>query len=474
MHAFLVAVALPVAIAVSIGPALTAEANFNAYMMRSYAKLMNPAEGRTNLGYDIGSYYTRDLQYGQERAAIKSHTRVPAKATEKAPPKGATMCNAAVVETIIEAINLYAKDNPRWSPQKAIPTDNWNRVGFPGLRAHLFSESLFEYRPFDKYKKKEIEKLDAKLAKDIKKFHSADAMASAFEKFKIGRHVPFEEAKPGDIISFDRENDRSDGLESRGGHVVVFLGFLDRNQNLVKPFDQKVVGFKFFSSQGDETSGGLGERWAYFKGFCPVVRGYKLPVKEAGKPLRAGCKDRIYNAQSPEQKTPGPTDCCLVKSGENGPRVGRLSSPVSWGYKSVQTDMEEKYQDLKDRLKVFARNREKDLFNTRVLATGAVALEAQNSKKATAFIDKLNRSQNGDLRAIARDGSSAATISPILAKQIADTAPRTVVNAANRRVTTDVKNAVQADMRNAESSAVSELQKSEATGVPNSKLDQTE
>jgi hypothetical protein len=471
--------ALPVALAISIGPALTAETDFNTYMMRSYSKLMNPAEHRTKLGYDRASYYTRDLQYGQEPDAIKSYTRVPADPNEKPPAKGSTMCNAAVTETIIEAINLYAKDNPSWSPQQAIPTETWNRSGFTGLKAHLFSHSLFEYEPLKKNNKSEIKKFYPWLEQEIEKFHSEKAMANALEKFGIGQRVEFSKARPGDIISFDRTNDRSDNTHTYGGHSVVFLAYLDRNQDEVAPFDRnKVAGFKYFSSQGGDESGGLGERWAYFKGFCPVREKYKLPLKplDPKADFRAGCADRIDNdenrAKGPLEKSDrSPTDCCLNKPGDpDGPRVGRLFSPARWTFKSAFPSIRRDYADVQTHIKEFTSKRESALVVAKALAVGAVALEAQGIKQATGFIDKIKSSTKVDLREVARDGADVK-MSLTAAREIAAKAPRAVIDAANRRVTTKVQNQIQARIQEAQDSAIPDLRKSEAAGVPNPRLD---
>ena len=481
MHAFLVAVTLPVAIAVSIGPALSAETDFNAYMMKSYAKLMDPAEGRTNLGYDRGSYYTRDLHYGRkkekEQDIIKSYTRPATDPDEKAPSKGSTMCNAAVTETIIEAINLYADDNPSWSPTDKIPTEFWNLSGFAGLRAHLFSHSLFEYKPLKKNNRSEIEKFYPWLAKDIEKFHSENAMADAIVKFGMGRRVDFAKAKPGDIISFDRENDRLDGSKTYGGHAVVFLGYLDSNQNKIDVYNRnKVVGFKYFSSQGVGRSGGLGERWAYFKGFCPVRENYQLPPKPLNPKDRfaAGCADRVDNeanrAKGAWEKTNQKTDCCVKNARGDGPRVGRLFSPQDWKFKSVYPAIKKDYEEVQTHIKEFSSKRESALAVAKALAIGTVALEAQGKELATRFVDTIKRTAQVDLRDVAQ-GRDDTKISLTAARQIASSAPKAVINAANRRVTTGVRNEIQARIREAQDFAISDLRQSEATGVPNSRLD---
>src|SRR5437016_3655080 len=68
---------------------------FNDYILKSVALIDST---RANLGYDIGSFFTRNLDYGGCGTIPANH-----------PPK--TMCVAAVCEVIVEALNLWQKDH---------------------------------------------------------------------------------------------------------------------------------------------------------------------------------------------------------------------------------------------------------------------------------------------------------------------------------------------------------------------------
>jgi hypothetical protein len=193
--------------------------------VRAYRMLLQDPH-RAGHGYSLQNYFTRDLDWGSEPGVIHaSH-----------PPL--TMCNAAVTETFIEAVNLYTRDNPSWLPQNVMPTELWNKGGFAGLKAHFLSHNLLEYPPLEHIPRKEI---PASLQADIKQFQSEEAMAKAIERWGVGERIKFQNARPGDIITFDRTNDRIDGSHASSGHSVVFLGFLDRNQNILDKYDASKV-----------------------------------------------------------------------------------------------------------------------------------------------------------------------------------------------------------------------------------------
>jgi hypothetical protein len=170
--------------------ALTAENEraFNYYMVQAYEGLRNDVQ-RSNKGYSIASYFTKNLDYGKDLGVIKA---------KNAPY---TMCNAAVTETIIEAINLYAKNHPNWSPKNLIPISSWNSSDWQSLRPHLFSHSYFDYPPLEGIPLSEI---PDGLKKDIRNFQSEDGMYQAFEKFGSGYRIEFKDARPGDVITLDR------------------------------------------------------------------------------------------------------------------------------------------------------------------------------------------------------------------------------------------------------------------------------
>jgi hypothetical protein len=102
----------------------------------------------------------------------------------------------------------------------------------------------------------------------------SNGTADALQHFGIGEHMPFPGLVPGDFIGLNRMNN--------SGHAVVFLGFLNASGQIEDKYDsKKVVGFKYFSSQGGTAPiGGLGYRWAFF-GTCPTWH-------EADKPRDCG------------------------------------------------------------------------------------------------------------------------------------------------------------------------------------------
>jgi hypothetical protein len=445
----------------SIGCPVAAQADFNVYMLKAYKKLSDPRSGRLHLGYHLGRYYTRNLNYGSEVGAIKA-----AKNAEKP----WTMCNAAVAETLIEAINEYAAHNVGWSPQSVISSELWNRKGFTGIRTHLFSESLLEYPPLEEIYKNSPKDIPASLRTDIDKMHSQESMAKAFEKLGIGRRINFSDAKPGDVISFDRTNDSIAGPRPGAGHSVVFLGFLDRSQNLRSEYSEAtVVGFRYFSAQGSESDGGLGERSAYFRGFCPLRVGYHLPEDKS----KVGCADRVDNpakrAKSPFEKPGEKTDCCVNRTGVYGPRVGRVLAPGSWTFAAKHADLSKEYAGLQARIKEFVRNRENASIRVGLIARGAVVLQERNSTAASNFIGLVEKRFGVDLRTIDRE-KIAPPITPALANQITRYAPGSVIAAANRRVTLSDKRLIEERVVAAQNAAITKIEQAANEGVPNSRL----
>lgn len=172
-------------------------------------------------GYSHGAYFTHNLDYG----AVGN---VPASALH---PK--TMCVAAVTEVIITALELYAEKEHDRSIFDLMPSRTWVRTTRDDIRPYLFMFSTVK----------------------------SNGTADALEQFGIGVQTPFAELLPGDFINLNRE---------KTGHAVVFMGFIDATGELVKTYDAtKVVGFKYFSSQGSNP-GGFGYRWAYFNNHCPA------------------------------------------------------------------------------------------------------------------------------------------------------------------------------------------------------------
>jgi hypothetical protein len=441
----------------SIALAAENERVFNDYVVRAYESLKNDAQ-RSNKGYSITSFFTKNLDYGKNLGVIKA---------KNAPY---TMCNAAVTETIIEAINLYATKHPNWSPQDVVPISSWNSSDWQSLRPHLFSHSYFDYPPLEGIP---LNAIPDGLKKDIRNFQSEDGMYLAFEKFGFGYRIEFKDAQPGDVITLDRALINKDGRERFSGHSVIFLGFVNRNQQLQKTYDaDSVVGFKYFSSQGTLSDGGLGERWAYFKGMlCPFVSGYQLP----DDPKHGGCVDAIDSAENRSQnpaQTPGQKrDCCVKRDGPDGLRVARLLSPSAWSFKTAQASMAKKYVKLQHDIDEFIQNRKKSSVRIGLIAKGTSLLEVKQPDVANDFVKRVDQKFNIDLRTISATGA-APEISPKVVNEITKIAPKVIVEEANRNVNGADKLRINADVKQSGASAIRKLNEvAQQGGVASKRLD---
>jgi hypothetical protein len=448
---------LSLAMSSSIAAASESEPAFNHYMVQAYENMKNDVQ-RSNKGYSMASFFTKNLDYGKDFGAVKARN---------APY---TMCNAAVTETFIEAMNLYAKDHPNWSPNDAIPISYWNSSDWRSLRPHLFSHSYFDYPPLEGIPLSEI---PDGLKKDIRDFQSDDGMYQAFEKFGLGYRIEFKDAQPGDVITLDRALTNKEGKERSSGHSVIFLGFVNRNQELQEAYEaDSVVGFKYFSSQGTLSDGGLGERWAYFKGkMCPFVFGYQVP----DDPKHGGCADAVDSAENrsknpaliPDQKR----DCCIKRDGRDGLRVARLLSPSLWSFKTAQALMADKYVQLQHAIADFIQNRRKSSVRIGLIAKGTSLLEAKQPDVAQDFATRVDRKFNIDLRTISATGA-APEISPRVVNEITKIAPDVVIEEANRTVTDADKSRMNADVKQSGADAIEKLTDvSRRGGVPNNRLD---
>jgi Tfp pilus assembly protein PilX len=97
---------------------------FNEYVLKAVAKI---ASDRAGKGYDLQSYFTRNLSYGPDNpGAIKANH----------PPL--TMCVAAVTEIMIEALNLYCDETHDKTPFQKLPVASWKRGSMKDIRAHIF------------------------------------------------------------------------------------------------------------------------------------------------------------------------------------------------------------------------------------------------------------------------------------------------------------------------------------------------
>ena len=200
-----------------------ASETFNAYMLKAVKEL---AAKYGLLGYDAAAL-THDITYG-------SYGTI--KATK--PPR--TMCVAAVMEILLTAMQIYAKETGDPTIFDFLPMKSYDSLSSPNIRAHLWVNF------------------------DINARGSADAA----RHFGMGMTVPFKELTPGSVLNLNRT--------SGTGHAVVFLAFLDGSGNELTSWSQDVIGFKYFSSQGsyDAGAGGLDYRWAIFDQYgSPVMPG---------------------------------------------------------------------------------------------------------------------------------------------------------------------------------------------------------
>jgi hypothetical protein len=248
----------------------TRSKGFNEYVRRSVEMI---ARDRAGLGYNINSYFTRDLKYGRKQKAIRANH----------PPL--TMCVAAVSEVIIEALNIYAEETGDYTPFQKLPARSWNGGSVTDIRPYMFM--------YDSVK--------------------SNGTADALTKFGIGRRMSFEELLPGDFINLNRA--------SGSGHATVFLGFINMNYGDETTYSNRVVGFKYFSSQG-KPNPGFGYRWAFFEGNNPAA----VPGKPWDRHIEFSHNQSILNC-------------------------GHMYTPSDWTTKSAIEDirsayLEKRFKDL--------------------------------------------------------------------------------------------------------------------------------
>ncbi len=191
---------------------------FNPYVLRAVDKL---AAERAGGGYDINSYFTRDLTYGPDCCVKANH-----------PPL--TMCVAGVCEIIIEALNLYRAETGDAKPFAELPLHSWTHGSLKDIRAHIFMYAGSLCR----------------------------GTAHALARFGIGNETAFRDLEPGDFVNFNR---------TKTGHAAVFLGFINKDYAIEPDFSSRVAGFHYFSAQGKNSDdAGFGYRWAFFGDVCPA------------------------------------------------------------------------------------------------------------------------------------------------------------------------------------------------------------
>ena len=207
---------------------------------------------RRNKGYNTQGFFTKALDYGPKASAIISSAYKPE-----------TMCVAAASEMTIETLNFYFKATNDHRPFDIITADSWNNSRPYDIRSYMWENEGPE---------------------------NARGAGTSFATFGAGEIVDFNQAKPGDFLSLDREKFRPvetwldserdafskkkileheghRGVWQTSGHSTVFLGYLDRDLKWTDRYaDGKIVGFLYFSSQGGHGSaGGFNYRWAIFQ-----------------------------------------------------------------------------------------------------------------------------------------------------------------------------------------------------------------
>jgi hypothetical protein len=371
-------------VALTIAAANTASAQdpyFNSYVIRAYEMLKANYGG---LGYGQ-AWFTHNIDYGGKPEAIKATN------------KPETMCNAAVTETLLEAINIYVREHPKtgWSRKIFPPRESWTQSAWSNLMPHLGGQNYLDRDPWKRYRNE----LTPSLKEDIKKFHSLQGMPKALAKFGLGEEKEFREARPGDVIAFDRDVVEMDRVtEKPSGHAVIFLAFITRDQTEVTKYKGDIVGFKYFSSQSSIPAGsrerpGLGERRAYFKNeMCPFSKNYTSHVQI--------CKDQEVTDDNKRKfaalKT-GLRDCC-VKRGSL--RVGRLLMPHLWSYNSKQATVAREDRELIAKYREFACNRLRKNEQVKLIADAAVAMENTDPQLVGEYFKRVNETFHVKLKTI--------------------------------------------------------------------------
>jgi hypothetical protein len=226
------------------------DGGFSRYILAAVKML---GETRGAKGY-ADSAFTQDLQFG-DAGLLKASS----------PPT--TMCVAAQLETLVEALNIYSERTKDYSPFHFLPKIMWTRQRPLDFRGMIWI---------------------------IDRTKSTGA-GSAFERYGLGRSLAFKDMFPGAFLNFNRTN--------KTGHAVVFLGFIDKNGDDLANYSDAVAGFRYFSSQGkDKPDGGLGYRFAFFS--------------------NAGCPNIAQDKKR---------DCGVIRSEKNGYLAGGyVSIPTNW------------------------------------------------------------------------------------------------------------------------------------------------
>ena len=179
------------------------------------------------LGYGAAAL-THDIPYGEYGSVPKSGGAL-------------TMCVAAAMEVILQAMILYAEDTGDTAVFDFLPLQSWKSLAPQNIRAHIWVNH------------------------EIGTWGTADALVN----FGMGITLPFEELRPGAFINLNRTNGT--------GHAVVLISFIDKHGREYDTWNDRVIGFKYFSSQGGSAidTGGLDYRYAIFSEHGKLTMPYK-------------------------------------------------------------------------------------------------------------------------------------------------------------------------------------------------------
>lgn len=213
---------------VSGAQAAPADSRFSEFILQAVESTYKDWGG---LGYG-NSAFTHELQFG-DNGTLKASDAAPL-----------TMCVAAQLEILVEALNAYSAKTGDLKPFHFIPRRFWERMRPLDLRGMIW----------------QVENSPAR---------GRGGATYAFENFGMGHSLAFKDMFPGTFITFNR---------ARSGHAGIFLSYLDAAGSELDTYSDKVAGFKYFSSQGrgkPKPISGLGYRYGFFGDNCPKLpQGY--------------------------------------------------------------------------------------------------------------------------------------------------------------------------------------------------------
>lgn len=214
------------------------------------------------LGYDINSILTHDIQYS-------TFGVIPAR---RAP---LTMCVAAQMEVILTAYEIYARETGDRSVYDYLPKKSFENLGIGDIKGHIWVNPKF----------------------------NANGTADALINFGMGERTPFDRLRPGSFVNINRT--------TKTGHAVTFMGYTNAKGEIQPEYNDTVIGFKYFSSQGRVTAGdgGFDYRYAVFSKFgcpempykrdCNIIFSLEQRMLNTGTMLSPGYWTHVVPAEDP-------------------------------------------------------------------------------------------------------------------------------------------------------------------------------